>query len=86
VLAQAPLTLALTQAEEARAPVLQEPALPEPAPEVDNPQEALLGLQPQKADRDLRRDVAKKMERLERRTQRALVELARREEEARLVA
>jgi coiled-coil domain-containing protein 12 len=39
---------------------------------------------PKKANWDLRRDVEKKMEKLEKRTQRAMVELMREEEERRM--
>ncbi len=47
------------------------------------PQEVLLSVQPKKANWDLRRDVAKKLEKLDKRTQRAMVELMRQEEEKR---
>lgn len=86
--------------EEAHAP--EEPAAPEPAaPEPEG--EELLDALPKKANWDLHRDVAKKLEKLEKRTQarspslvapspkltpsraqRAIVELARQEEVARL--
>ncbi len=46
-------------------------------------QEGLLSVQPKKANWDLRRDVAKKLEKLDKRTQRAMVELMRQEEERR---
>jgi len=86
--------------EEARAPepVAEEPP-PPPAP-VEEDAEVLLGAAPKKANWDLRRDVAKKLEKLDKRTQarcilhkrpcahaqaqRALVDLARQEEKSRL--
>jgi coiled-coil domain-containing protein 12 len=40
-------------------------------------------VQPKKANWDLRRDVAKKLEKLDKRTQRAMIELMRQEEERR---
>lgn len=40
-------------------------------------QDPLVSIAPKKANWDLRRDVAKKLEKLERRTQRAIIELMR---------
>jgi coiled-coil domain-containing protein 12 len=59
----------------------QEPEVPvvEPPPEEDA-QEGLLSVQPKKANWDLRRDVERKLEKLEKRTQRALAELMRQED------
>ena len=51
----------------------------EPPPE-DDAQELLLSVQPKKANWDLRRDVERKLEKLEKRTQRALAELTRQED------
>ena len=48
------------------------------------PQNVVAGVMPKKANWDLRRDVEKKMERLEKRTQRAMIELMREEEERRM--
>ena len=47
-------------------------------------QTAVLNVMPKKANFDLKRDVEKKMERLERKTQRAMIELMREEEERRV--
>lgn len=47
-------------------------------------QNVLANVMPKKANWDLRRDVEKKMEKLEKRTQRAMVELMREEEERRM--
>ena len=52
----------------------------EPPPPEDDPQEVLLSVQPKKANWDLRRDVERKLEKLEKRTQRALAELMRQED------
>jgi coiled-coil domain-containing protein 12 len=49
-------------------------------------QGGLLSVQPKKANWDLRRDVAKKLEKLDKRTQRAMIELMRMEEERRTQA
>ena len=43
-----------------------------------------MNVMPKKANFDLKRDVEKKMERLERKTQRAMIELMREEEERRV--
>ncbi|KAH7307383.1 hypothetical protein KP509_22G056600 [Ceratopteris richardii] len=45
------------------------------APVVNGTEDPFLSIAPKKANWDLRRDVAKKLEKLERRTQRALIEL-----------
>ena len=57
-----------------------EPEMPvvEPPPEDDG--QELLSVQPKKANWDLRRDVERKLEKLEKRTQRALAELMRQED------
>ena len=47
-------------------------------------QNVLANVMPKKANWDLKRDVEKKMEKLEKRTQRAMVELMREEEERRM--
>ena len=49
-----------------------------------NNQELLASVAPKKANWDLKRDVQAKLDKLERRTQRALVEIMRAEERARL--
>lgn len=49
-------------------------------------QVAIANVMPKKANFDLRRDVAKKLEKLEKRTQRSMVELMREEEERRMKA
>ncbi|KAK3267957.1 hypothetical protein CYMTET_19724 [Cymbomonas tetramitiformis] len=49
-------------------------------------EEAIMSVAPKKANWDLRRDVAKKLEKLERRTQRAMVELMQEEEKRRMEA
>jgi coiled-coil domain-containing protein 12 len=46
--------------------------------------DAILNVAPKKANWDLRRDVAKKLEKLERRTQRALVQLMQQQQHAQL--
>ena len=46
-------------------------------------QEVIIDVAPKKANWDLKRDVAKKLEKLERRTQRALMELMQEEEKRR---
>ena len=46
----------------------------------DDGEDALLTLQPKKANWDLQRDVERKLAKLEKRTQRAVVELLRQEE------
>ena len=53
------------------------------AEEEEDVGEVLLSVQPKKANWDLRRDVAKKLEKLDKRTQRAMIELMRQEEERR---
>jgi len=58
----------------------------EPASPAEEGEDALLSVQAQKANWDLRRDVARKLEKLEKRTQRAVVELMRQEEERRMKA
>lgn len=63
-----------------------------PVAEVEPPREdgddgdALLTLQPKKANWDLQRDVERKLAKLERRTQKAMVDLMRVEEQKRLAA
>lgn len=54
-----------------------------PAPVVNGTEDPLVNIAPKKPNWDLRRDVAKKLEKLERRTQRALVELMQEEERRR---
>ena len=78
----------ILQVEEAKAP---EPEMP--VAEVEPPREdggddgdALLTLQPKKANWDLQRDVERKLAKLERRTQKAMVDLMRVEEQKRLAA
>ena len=66
------------QIAEAHAPEPQVPVV-EPPPE-DDAQEVLLSVHPKKANWDLRRDVERKLEKLEKRTQRALAELMRQED------
>ncbi len=73
------------QIDEAHAPEIQEPVI-EPAPPEEEGEAALLSAAPKKANWDLRRDVAKKLEKLEKRTQRAMIELMRKEDEKRLAA
>ncbi|BDA50416.1 probable coiled-coil domain-containing protein 12 [Coccomyxa sp. Obi] len=62
--------------EAAQAPEYQEP-VPEPSivQEIQGEGDVLLNVVPKKANWDLRRDVEKKLAKLERRTQRALVQL-----------
>lgn len=48
------------------------------------PQELLLNIAPKKANWDLKRDVAAKLDKLERRTQRCLIEMMQEEERKRL--
>lgn len=55
----------------------EEPKVAEPAGTRDD--ETLLDLAPKKANWDLKRDVEKRLEKLERRTMRALLELAQEE-------
>jgi coiled-coil domain-containing protein 12 len=75
--------LRAAKVEEAHAPEpVAEP--PPPPPEPADAEELLVGAVPKKANWDLRRDVAKKMEKLDRRTQWAIVELAHAEEKARM--
>jgi coiled-coil domain-containing protein 12 len=70
--------------EEAHAP--EPPPAPQERPpaEEEEDEDGALEEQPRKANWDLRRDVAKKLEKLERRTQRALLEIARQQEKERL--
>ncbi|CAM6109487.1 unnamed protein product [Calypogeia fissa] len=57
------------------------------APADDNgAEEPFLSIAPKKANWDLRRDVAKKLEKLERRTQRAIIQLMQEEEKRRQAA
>ncbi|EIE22848.1 hypothetical protein COCSUDRAFT_16114 [Coccomyxa subellipsoidea C-169] len=58
--------------EAAQAPEYQEPV---PEPSIVQEGDVLLNVVPKKANWDLRRDVEKKLAKLERRTQRALVQL-----------
>mmetsp|Transcript_187 Transcript_187/g.488 ORF Transcript_187/g.488 Transcript_187/m.488 type:complete len:160 (-) Transcript_187:618-1097(-) len=72
----------------AKAPEFEEPVV-EPTPGLDEQvedEDALASLAPRKANWDLRRDVAKKLEKLERRTQRAMVELMQEQQAAQLKA
>ncbi|CAK0787017.1 hypothetical protein CVIRNUC_010233 [Coccomyxa viridis] len=62
-------TVEAAQAPEFAAPVVE----PSVVQEVQGEGEAIINVAPKKANWDLRRDVAKKLEKLERRTQRALV-------------
>ena len=71
------------QIAEAHAPEPEEPAVEAAAEEEEDVGEVLLSVQPKKANWDLRRDVAKKLEKLDKRTQRAMIELMRQEEERR---
>ena len=71
------------QISEAHAPEPEEPAVEAAAEEEEDVGEVLLSVQPKKANWDLRRDVAKKLEKLDKRTQRAMIELMRQEEERR---
>jgi len=54
------------------------------SPSPPGPQEVLVSVAPKKANWDLRRDIADKLGRLERRTQAAMVRLMQQEEAARL--
>lgn len=54
-----------------------------PAPVVNGTEDPFVNIAPKKPNWDLRRDVAKKLEKLERRTQRALIELMQEEERRR---
>ncbi|KAI5060390.1 hypothetical protein GOP47_0024810 [Adiantum capillus-veneris] len=54
------------------------------APVANGTEDPFLSLAPKKANWDLRRDVAKKLEKLERRTQRALIELLQEQEKRKL--
>lgn len=54
-----------------------------PAPTMASPEDAIAAIAPKKPNWDLRRDVAKKLEKLERRTQRAMIELMQEEEKRR---
>ncbi|KAG6557640.1 hypothetical protein Mapa_000921 [Marchantia paleacea] len=57
------------------------------APEdVNDTEDPLVSIAPKKANWDLRREVAKKLEKLERRTQRAIIELMQEEEKRRQAA
>ena len=85
--------------EELRAAKVEEPKAPEPelpllgapggdpsAPEEDGNDDSILTLQPKKANWDLQRDVERKLAKLERRTQKAMLDLMRQEEQKRLAA
>jgi len=66
----------------AKAPEIAEPEEEEPEEEEDV-EDVLVNVAPKKANWDLRRDVAKKLEKLERRTQKAMIELMQEEEDRR---
>ena len=84
--------------DELRAAKVEEPKAPEPelpllgappgapsaAPEEDGNDDSILTLQPKKANWDLQRDVERKLAKLERRTQKAMLDLMRQEEQKRL--
>lgn len=67
------------QLQPAAAPSIQKEAEARMAsvPDVANTEVGLANLAPRKVDWDLKRDIAKKLEKLEKRTQRALVEILR---------
>lgn len=73
------------QVKPAQAPatILDPADAPEPAPE-DDGDDVILATQPKRANFDLQRDVSAKLLKLDRRTQRAMFDLARAEEERRL--
>ncbi|KAK3271952.1 hypothetical protein CYMTET_19724 [Cymbomonas tetramitiformis] len=81
-------SLPLLQIEAAKPEEFEEPNI-EPSAGLDDAidgEEAIMSVAPKKANWDLRRDVAKKLEKLERRTQRAMVELMQEEEKRRMEA
>eukprot|EP00243_Klebsormidium_subtile_P003261 TRINITY_DN16550_c0_g1_i1.p1 TRINITY_DN16550_c0_g1~~TRINITY_DN16550_c0_g1_i1.p1 ORF type:complete len:140 (-),score=36.00 TRINITY_DN16550_c0_g1_i1:207-626(-) len=63
-------------------PMFEDPVAKSPT-EIDDPDDPLGSIAPKKPNWDLRRDVAKKLDKLERRTQRAMVELLQEEEKRR---
>eukprot|EP00245_Coleochaete_scutata_P006347 TRINITY_DN20774_c0_g1_i1.p2 TRINITY_DN20774_c0_g1~~TRINITY_DN20774_c0_g1_i1.p2 ORF type:complete len:145 (-),score=47.92 TRINITY_DN20774_c0_g1_i1:567-968(-) len=66
-------------------PKFEEPVALTPAATDEN-EDPLVSIAPKKANWDLRRDVAKKLEKLEKRTQRAMIELMQEEEQRRAAA
>jgi coiled-coil domain-containing protein 12 len=54
--------------------------------ETNGAEDPIVSIAPKKPNSDLRRDVAKKLEKLERRTQRAIIELMQEEERLRQAA
>ena len=69
--------------EAAQAPEFEEVTVDLDAVIGEDPEEVLINVAPKKANWDLRRDIAGKLAKLERRTQRAIVQLAAQEEERR---
>ncbi|KAK9823639.1 hypothetical protein WJX72_004384 [[Myrmecia] bisecta] len=71
-----------TKVDPAHPPPVEEPVL---EPEATNePEQDLLTVAPKKANWDLRRDLSKKLAKLERRTQRAMIQLMQEQERAKL--
>ena len=67
--------------------VYQTPCAPTPCAYLHYcPQDVLVNVAPKKPNWDLRRDVAKKLEKLERRTQRAMIMIMQEQERERLQA
>eukprot|EP00803_Ostreobium_quekettii_P004385 evm.model.scf_42.12 EVM.evm.TU.scf_42.12 scf_42:83153-85453(+) len=68
----------------------QPPSFKEPKPKQEEEKgpndEVIIDVAPKKANWDLKRDIAKKLEKLERRTQRALIELMQEEEKRKFEA
>ncbi|KAL2644689.1 hypothetical protein R1flu_012276 [Riccia fluitans] len=63
-----------------------EDLLAKPPEETNGSEDPLLSIAPKKANWDLRRDVSKKLEKLEKRTRRAIIELMQEEEKRRQAA
>ncbi|KAK9846307.1 hypothetical protein WJX81_001299 [Elliptochloris bilobata] len=75
--------IAHSTVEAAQPPKFEEPRVdPEMLPSLDADADLLVNVAPKKPNWDLRRDVAKKLEKLERRTQRAIVQLLQQEQRA----
>ena len=66
------------------APEIDVPVVEPDAPDAED-EDAVVNVMPAKANADLKRDVERKLEKLERKTQRAMIELTR-EEDARRMA
>jgi len=71
------------QVAPAQPPKLEEPVI-ESKPEDADPEELLMNVAPKKPNWDLKRDLQGKLDKLERRTQRAIIEIMNEEARARL--